>query len=178
MEPTSNDIVHEGISLEDMCVHVFSKPPQPPFTNVIEAQLDPTDNITPEESGSFAFGMLQNVLFNGIAIAFPEYVDQKHLNLSMLTMENCELLKKYMRSFGYDICFDMIELTDEQIELARTNPYGAVKEIFKEPYSGESCKCGWIPSPKGTNKHLSDYYTHFIRSDNIGISLHFKNYQK
>lgn len=32
------------------------------------------------------------------------------------------------------------------------------------------CKCGW---ELNKIKHFSNYYTHFIRNDNIGVSLHF-----
>jgi hypothetical protein len=210
MEPGPNDIVYE-VTLEEMCDKLFSKPPTAPFTNVIELQ---NAQISHEEQGSYIFEVLQNILFNGIATAFPNYLDddgKKYLNLSMLTLEDCELLKKYMISLGYDICIDMIPLTDDQIALSKIDPSRAVKEIFTNKiidfseddasgdedieyenfeneneydsfkdeikYRKKDCKCGWKATDNDLNKHFSDYYTHFIRTDNIGISLHFLQFK-
>jgi len=203
MEPGPNDIVHE-VTLEEMCEKLFYEPPKEPFTNVIELQNSHDYTITPEEQGAYIFEVLQNILFNGIATAFPNYLDddgKKYLNLSMLTLEDCELLKKYMRSLGYDICIDMIPLTEDQIALSKIDPSRAVKEIFTNKiidmdeddsfenenfenenfeneikYKRKECKCGWKSTGDDSNKHFSDYYTHFIRTDNIGISLHFLQY--
>lgn len=205
MEPGPNDIVKET-TLEEMCIYIFSKPPTQPMTNVIQLQPESDQHILPSQEGSYIFEILQNILFNGIATAFPDYVDsdgKKYLNLSKLTLEDCEELKKYMRSMGYDICIDMIPLSQEEIELSKIDPQQAVKKIFSKnidnnesvdsDYESEesnyeseesnilikerSCKCGWELTKGGSNKHFSDYYTHFIRTDNLGISLHFLQYR-
>jgi hypothetical protein len=181
MEPRSNDIVKE-VTLEQMCTEIFSKPPKKPRSNVIQIHETCSEDIPINEEGEYVFEMLQTILFTGIATAFPECIDddgKRYINLSMLTMNNFEKLKEYFRSMGYDICMEMIPLTEEQIALFKHDPKSGVKNIFStnrdtndsDDLELESCKCGWI---KSKNKaHFSDYKLHFVRNDNLGISLHF-----
>ena len=173
MEPGPNDIVKE-VTLEQMCVEIFSKPPKRPRTNVIQLHEECSDEVSSNEEGLYVFEMMQNILFAGIATAFPEYIDEdgKYINLSMLTIKDFDKLKEYFRSMGYDICMDMLELTNEQIELFKQEPNKAIKDIFVNGSGDDdTCKCGWLCSK--TKHHFSDYRLHFIRTDNIGISLHF-----
>lgn len=176
MDPTPNDIVKE-VTLEQMCYEIFSKPPKKPRSNVIQLHETCCDDIPINEEGQYVFEMLQTILFTGIATAFREYIDEddkKSINLSMLTIKDFERLKEYFRSMGYDICMNMIPLTNEQIELFEQDPNLGIKTIFsgnRLDNDMDSCKCGWISSKN--KAHFSDYKLHFVRKDNIGISLHF-----
>ena len=170
MEPGPNDIVKE-VTLEQMCVEIFSKPPKGPRTNVIQLHEKCCDEVYSCDEGVYVFEMLQNILFAGIATAFPQYIDEKFINLSMLTIKDFEKLKEYFKSMGYDVCMDMVPMTNEQIQLFKENPNEGIKDVFRIGEIEESCKCGWINSKN--KSHFSDYRLHFIRTDNIGISLHF-----
>ena len=121
MEPGQNDIVKE-VTLEEMCIEIFSRPPKQPRTNVLQLHETCSDEILTNNEGQYVFEMLQNILFAGIATAFPEYIDDddlKYINLSMLTMKDFEKLKEYFRSMGYDICIEIIFLNEEDIELLK-----------------------------------------------------------
>ena len=189
-----NSIVKE-VTLESMCAEIFSKPPNPPRSNIIQIHETCVDEVPENEQGTFAYEFLQNMLFSGIAIAFPKYVDNESnekLNLSKITMNDFEHIKKYMQSFGYNLCIDIIPISEEDAELNKINPKQAVINLLKnkckdmdvdvESDLGDSnssshstkikCKCGWS-ADKNKPPHFSDYYIHFIRNDNLGISLHF-----
>jgi hypothetical protein len=166
------ETVVKELSIDDLCEEIFSKSPKPPHSSMMQLHENCAVGVPPEETGQYIFEMFEHILFQGISIVFPQYTNvnedtgKKTLQLSKLSLNDFELLRKYMKSVGYDICLNIKPIPSE---LSNVDPKTALKIVFDE--GEEECSCGWDKS-KNIN-HFSNYYLHFIRLDNIGVSLHF-----
>lgn len=177
----SNTVTKE-VTLEEMCKEIFSKPPKPPCSSEMQLHENCAKSVEKDEESAYVFDMFKNVLYLGISIVFPDYCvngnkEKKTIQLSKMRMEDFELIRKYMQSLGYDVCLCIKPMTEDEYEISRAYPKEVLNAIFKDEIKDDFiCKCGW--SKKTNKNNFSNHYLHFIRSDKLAVSLHFKIYSK
>lgn len=100
VEASIPNVTVKTVSLEELCEQIFREPPKNPWLCPIAIDETSDSEFSDDEKGLDIFYMLCDILLTGVKVKFGTDADGS-IVLSNLTMQDFEMLNKYMHSMGY-----------------------------------------------------------------------------